>query len=73
MMDANFEKLLIPGEFTLKMLLWMIDMTPETLDDSIHFALALGLSLIIWAWSFRICVELIKKALGIGQYHRGGQ
>ncbi len=73
MTNANFEKLLIPGEFALKMLLWMIDMKPDMLDSAIHFALALGLSLIIWAWGLRICLELVKKALGIGHYHRGGQ
>ncbi len=73
MNDANFEKLLIPGEFTLKILLWMIDLTPDMLESTIHFILALGLSLIIWAWGFGLCLELIKKALGIGHYHRGGQ
>lgn len=73
MTQANFEKVLIPGEFALKILLWLLDMTPDMLEPSIRFAIALGLSLIIWAWGFRICMELIKKALGIGPYFGGGQ
>jgi hypothetical protein len=72
MKEANFDKLLIPGEFALKIFLWMIEMTPDMLDDSIRFAIALGLSLIVWAWGFRVCLELLKNALGIGSDRHGG-
>lgn len=70
--DASFDKLLIPGEFLLKILLWMIDMKPEMLEESIRFIAALILSLVVWVWLIRIGMELLKKALGIGPYYGGG-
>lgn len=73
MKQANLEKLLIPGEFALKIMLWLIDMTPSMLDDSIRLAISLVLSLILWVWGFKACLELIKNALGIGVRRHGGQ
>jgi len=71
--EPNLEKVMIPGEFLLRIILWLVELTPEELDQDFRFILALCLSIIAWVGLFRLTLEMLKKALGIGHYHRGGQ